>query len=178
MARAFEEQAALTVYKEALSLHRLGAEVPPNPFVVRYIDSGSLQLVVGTHISLPWVAVEYVHGGVEGTTLAERVACSIESTSFAFDANRAAQAVECIGGGIAAMHRLGVVHRDLKPENILCCGFGTEEILKISDFGVARPADLAPTFGGLLVGTPGYAAPEQAGVRQARQAAWMMGSVE
>ncbi len=44
---------------------------------------------------------------------------------------------------------------------MLCCGFGEAEIFKISDFGIARPQGLASTFGGIPVGTVGYAAPEQ-----------------
>ena len=43
----------------------------------------------------------------------------------------------------------------------MCCGFGEAEILKISDFGIARPQGLSATFGGIPVGTLGYAAPEQ-----------------
>src|SRR5262249_35278150 len=45
-------------------------------------------------------------------------------------------------------------------ENVLCCGFGHEELFKVADFGVARPGTIAATFGGLVKGTPGYAAPE------------------
>ena len=60
-----------------------------------------------------------------------------------------------------------MIHRDLKPDNVLCCGFGDEEIFKIADFGVARPAGVA-TFTGAVVGTPGFVAPElAAGDREA-----------
>ena len=58
------------------------------------------------------------------------------------------------------MHEVGVIHRDLKPDNVLCCGFGDDEIFKIADFGVARPAGVQATFGGMIVGTLGFAAPE------------------
>ncbi|MEO6601582.1 MAG: serine/threonine-protein kinase, partial [Polyangiaceae bacterium] len=109
----------------------------------------------------PWLAVEYVHGGVEGTTLEDRVKGSIERTGVGFDSARAAHALKCLAAGLHAIHGVGVVHRDLTPGNILCCGFGEAEILKISDFGIARPQGLAATFGGIPVGTLGYAAPEQ-----------------
>ena len=109
----------------------------------------------------PWLAVEYVHGGVEGTTLEERVKGSIERTGVAFDSARAAHALKCLAAGLHAIHGVGVVHRDLTPGNVLCCGFGEAEILKISDFGIARPQGLAATFGAIPVGTLGYAAPEQ-----------------
>jgi serine/threonine protein kinase len=157
------QTAALTVKKEAIALGRLNERVPATPFVVRFIDTGAFAVQQGAdRLELPWVAVEYVHGGLEGTTLAERVAHSIRTTGFAFDGPRAAHLVECLANGLAAVHDVGVVHRDVKPENVLCCGYGDEEIFKIADFGVARPTGVAATFAGMVVGTLGYAAPELA----------------
>jgi len=107
-----------------------------------------------------WIAVEYVHGGFEGTTLTERVAYSIRGIGQAFDSRRATLAIECLAKGLSAVHDVGVIHRDIKPDNVLCCGFGLREIFKVADFGVARPNGVVATFFGGLVGTPGYAAPE------------------
>jgi predicted Ser/Thr protein kinase len=63
---------------------------------------------------------------------------------------------------LAAAHNAGIVHRDLKPDNVMRAKDGR---LKILDFGLARlqsPIELtAVTRAGLLVGTPGYIAPEQ-----------------
>jgi len=56
-----------------------------------------------------------------------------------------------------------VIHRDLNPNNILCCGSGSSEMFKISDFGIARPLGMQATFGSEGIGTPGYMAPEQLG---------------
>lgn len=154
--------AALTIKKEAIALGRLNERVPPTPFVVRFIDTGTLPVVLGgTHeqVDLPWVVVEYVHGGAEGTTLSQRVEHSVRTTGSAFDPARAAHAVECLTSGLGAVHEVGVIHRDLKPDNVLCCGFGDGEIFKLADFGVARPAGVA-TFTGAIVGTPGFVAPE------------------
>ena len=156
-----QDQAGILVQKEAVALGRLNERIPPCPFVVRLVDTGSTYLGGSSRQPTPWLAVEYVHGGVEGTTLEDRVAGSIERTGVAFDAARAAHALKCLAAGLHAIHGVGVVHRDLTPGNVLCCGFGEAEILKISDFGIARPQGLSATFGGIPVGTLGYAAPEQ-----------------
>ncbi len=71
-----------------------------------------------------------------------------------------------LADALAAAHAQGIIHRDLKPSNVV---LGPESRAKVLDFGIARMvpagADMsvsAPgTIGGGLVGTPGYAAPEQ-----------------
>jgi serine/threonine protein kinase len=150
----------LAFKKEVVALGRLGEHVPPTPFVVRLIEAGELS-VEKLEVSLPWLALEFVHGGVEGTTLYERVVFSLEATALAFPAERAARAIECIAAGLEAIHGVGVIHRDLNPGNVLCCGTGHEEVFKIADFGISRPVGLSATFGQMELGTPGYSAPEQ-----------------
>ena len=157
--------AELLAQKEAVALGRLNERVPPCPFVVRFIDTGNTPIF--GHQLTPWIAIEYVHGGVEGTTLEDRVTYSLHKTKFAFDPVRASHAIRCLASGLSAIHGVGVIHRDLTPGNVLCCGFGESEIFKISDFGLARPEGLGRTFAGLGVGTVGYAAPEQSGDSQA-----------
>lgn len=63
----------------------------------------------------------------------------------------------CLAESLQAIHAVGVVHRDLKPGNVLMCD-GKPVII---DFGIAQAADdLRLTATGLVIGTPGYLAPE------------------
>ncbi|GHI91257.1 serine/threonine-protein kinase [Streptomyces olivaceus] len=65
--------------------------------------------------------------------------------------------------GLAAVHGEGVVHRDIKPANLLLEATGTgRPRLRLSDFGIAmRLGEARLTETNLVVGTPGYLAPEQ-----------------
>lgn len=58
---------------------------------------------------------------------------------------------------LAAIHAAGVIHRDLKPANVLMVD-GQPVVI---DFGIAHVVDESKlTKTGLVIGTPGYLAPE------------------
>jgi hypothetical protein len=67
-----------------------------------------------------------------------------------------------IAEGLAAVHGLGIIHRDIKPSNVWLQA-GSEDV-RLLDFGLARAAtaEARLTQPGMIVGTPGFLAPEQA----------------
>lgn len=76
-----------------------------------------------------------------------------------------------IASAVAAAHARGLLHRDLKPENVMIEPDGRAKVL---DFGLAKfiasratsdaatlPLDGVATTEGVMLGSPGYMAPEQ-----------------
>jgi eukaryotic-like serine/threonine-protein kinase len=125
---------------------RLLAELS-HPGIVRYFTRGT-----APHGS-PFIAMEWL----EGETLEERLSRgTLGPVEVAHVAYRVLEA-------LAAAHERGVVHRDIKPSNVFLVGWRLTDT-RILDFGIARRVMDPKRFTrkGATVGTPLYAAPEQA----------------
>jgi serine/threonine-protein kinase len=114
-----------------------------HPNVVRIIDAGQWD---------DWIYV--VEEWLRGTTLRR----------FMLERGRVPRkealelAVQMLAG-LGAAHAAKIVHRDLKPENVFVTETGA---VKLLDFGLAKSMDASGSSSrGLLVGTPGYMAPER-----------------
>src|SRR5512135_746220 len=116
---------------------------------------------VGTHEGAPYIVTELL----EGETLRERL------RQGGLPVRKAVEIATQIAHGLAAAHEKGIIHRDLKPANVFVTRDGH---VKILDFGIAKlaapksaqdseetAAVVEATEAGMMLGTVGYASPEQ-----------------
>ena len=145
---------------------------------------------IGSHDSVPYIVSELLQGrtlrehlqsqatagtsaSLPGQTSSSHVRQSTATSSTSLSVRKVVEYAVQVARGLAAAHAAGIVHRDLKPENIWITPDGH---VKILDFGLAKlterdvgsRAPLATGMGfsytepGMLLGTIGYVAPEQA----------------
>ncbi|WP_032795331.1 protein kinase domain-containing protein, partial [Streptomyces sp. HCCB10043] len=112
---------------------------------------------------VPWVATGYVAGPSLQRVVSGRPGAPV--TASGAYGPLPARSVRFLGSGLAHalqhIHGAGLIHRDLKPSNVLMTIDGP----RVIDFGIARAlesvADGDLTRTGVLVGSPGFMAPEQ-----------------
>ncbi|MFJ4844604.1 bifunctional serine/threonine-protein kinase/ABC transporter substrate-binding protein [Streptomyces sp. NPDC088733] len=98
----------------------------------------------------PWLATAFVPGPSLGEAVGEHGPLPPSAVRVL-----GALLAEALG----AVHGAGLVHRDVKPGNVLLAVNGP----RLIDFGIARATDdTALTASGLVIGTAGFLAPEQA----------------
>lgn len=130
--------------EEPLARFRLEAQVLASlahPNIVQIYEIGDAE-------GCPYFALELVEGGTLWSKVKKREATYRE----------AAELVVTIARAVHCAHQRGIVHRDLKPANILLTADGEP---KVADFGIARTQGSAEEEDpDVLLGTPGYMAPE------------------
>ena len=134
-----------------------------HPGVVPVFDQGRLP------DGRPWYAMQEI----EGRTLDQLIVEAHAPEAAEALPERLPELVEAVRRvceTVAHAHERGVVHRDVKPENIMVEDTG---FVRLLDWGIARdqgdPDEPLPTFRaepgrtsvGTVLGTPGFASPEQ-----------------
>ncbi|MEW2356164.1 serine/threonine-protein kinase [Spirillospora sp. NPDC029432] len=131
---------------DATARRRLAREVDS----MRRVHSPHVAEILDADVTAdrPYIVTQYV----PGRTLEELVEA---------DGPVYGQALQRLAVGLAAalsaIHGAGIIHRDLKPGNVMLVD--TEPV--VIDFGIAQGADATRlTATGMVIGTPGYLAPE------------------
>ena len=132
------EEARLRFFREAESAGRL-----THPNIITVFDAGEDK-------HLAYIAMEYL-SGLPLTNYTDPKKLLAPKKALELCA-RTAEALNYA-------HDQGVIHRDIKPANLLYDL--KSDMLKISDFGVARLTDNNRTKTGIVLGTPMYMSPEQ-----------------
>ncbi len=100
--------------------------------------------------SRPFIFLEYVNNGSLEDILTKKQLTVQSATSYAIQIAR---------GMSYAFQKIGLVHRDLKPAN---CLINDKDVLKITDFGLAKCKISQEEQEGIIQGTIQYMPPESA----------------
>jgi eukaryotic-like serine/threonine-protein kinase len=133
---------AENIYQRTLREARAAARLS-HPAVVTVFD-------VVEEDGSPWIVMELVHARSLDRVIIERGPLT---------PLQAAELGATLVGALASAHAAGVLHRDVKPSNVLVTDDGR---VVLTDFGIAKFAeDPGNTQAGMVVGTPGFTAPER-----------------
>jgi hypothetical protein len=131
-------EARARFFREAETAGRLN-----HPNIVTIYD-------VGEERGLAYIAMEYLKG---------RHLSDHATSNNLLEPRKVLELIARTAEALGFAHKQQVVHRDIKPANLMYDA-GTD-ILKITDFGIARLTGAGSTRTGIVLGTPSFMSPEQ-----------------
>jgi serine/threonine-protein kinase len=131
-------EARARFFREAETAGRLN-----HPNIVTIYD-------VGEERGLAYIAMEYL----KGRHLSDHAA-----SDSLLEPRKVLELMARTAEALGFAHKQQVVHRDIKPANIMYDA--ASNVLKITDFGIARLTGSGSTRTGIVLGTPSFMSPEQ-----------------
>jgi predicted Ser/Thr protein kinase len=131
-------EARTRFFREAETAGRLN-----HPNIVTIYD-------VGEERGLAYIAMEYLKG---------RHLSEFATSNTLLEARTVLDLIGRTAQALGFAHKQQVVHRDIKPANIMYDP--ATDVLKITDFGIARLTGAGSTRTGIVLGTPSFMSPEQ-----------------
>jgi hypothetical protein len=131
-------EARARFFREAETAGRLN-----HPNIVTIYD-------VGEERGLAYIAMEYLKG--------RHLSDYVKSNNL-MEPRKVLEVIGRTAEALGFAHKQQVVHRDIKPANLMYDP--ATDILKITDFGIARLSGAGSTRTGIVLGTPSFMSPEQ-----------------
>jgi eukaryotic-like serine/threonine-protein kinase len=131
-------EARARFFREAETAGRLN-----HPNIVTIYD-------VGEERGLAYIAMEYLKG--------KHLSDYARSNNL-LEPRKVLELVGRTAEALGFAHKQQVVHRDIKPANLMYDN--STDVLKITDFGIARLSGAGSTRTGIVLGTPSFMSPEQ-----------------
>jgi serine/threonine protein kinase len=159
IADTLTEDERATAYQRTLREAKTAARLN-HPAVVTVYD-------VAEDGGRPWIVMQLVHAQSLDQVLA---------TSGPLPPRRAAEMARQLLSALSVAHAAGVMHRDVKPSNVL---IGNDDRAVLTDFGIATfQGDPKLTQTGMVMGSPGFTAPERIRGEDASPASdlWSLGA--
>jgi len=132
------EEARSRFFREAETAGRLN-----HPNIVTIYD-------VGEERGLAYIAMEYLKG---------RHLSDYATSNNLLEPRKVLEVIGRTAEALGFAHKQQVVHRDIKPANLMYDAGA--DVLKITDFGIARLTGAGSTRTGIVLGTPSFMSPEQ-----------------
>jgi len=131
-------EARARFFREAETAGRLN-----HPNIVTIYD-------VGEERGLAYIAMEYLKG---------RHLSDYATSSNLLEPRKVLEVIARTADALGFAHKQQIVHRDIKPANLMYDS--ATDVLKITDFGIARLTGTGSTRTGIVLGTPSFMSPEQ-----------------